>query len=180
MGAINGAFSWLLESLPLGLVLLDEEYRILFRNQAAVSLDNVWCLETIPPDYLLAIKGAIRRGESEIFSLGPQAHEVQLLLSPPQLRAQNVHAALLLRSSGPPTHAVEHLQKMFSLTTAESRLVRLLLRGDNLKRAAAQLEVSTETVRSQLKSVFAKTNTRRQAELILLLSRPTFFDNHAH
>jgi DNA-binding CsgD family transcriptional regulator len=36
---------------------------------------------------------------------------------------------------------------------------------------ADELDVSTETVRCQLKSVFAKTGTRRQSELARLLSR---------
>ena len=37
--------------------------------------------------------------------------------------------------------------------------------------AAASLGVSRETARTQLKAVFAKTNTRRQAELAALVAR---------
>jgi DNA-binding CsgD family transcriptional regulator len=45
-----------------------------------------------------------------------------------------------------------------------------LATGANLDLAADQLHVSRETVRNQLKAVFAKTATHHQAELVALLS----------
>jgi DNA-binding CsgD family transcriptional regulator len=45
----------------------------------------------------------------------------------------------------------------------------LLAGGIDPKEAAAQLEVALSTVRSQLKSIFAKTDTSRQSELVRLL-----------
>ncbi len=47
----------------------------------------------------------------------------------------------------------------------------VLLDGKSLLEAAELNNVGKETVRSQLKSIFGKTGTRRQSELIGLLAR---------
>jgi DNA-binding CsgD family transcriptional regulator len=59
----------------------------------------------------------------------------------------------------------------FGLTAAEARLATRLASGLGIDAAAAPLGVSRETARTQLKAVFAKTNTSRQAELAALLAR---------
>ncbi|WP_141740251.1 helix-turn-helix transcriptional regulator [Bosea sp. BIWAKO-01] len=59
----------------------------------------------------------------------------------------------------------------FGLTTAEARLAAIIGGGGSLDAACEALHVTRETARNQLKTVFAKTNTHRQAELVLLLSR---------
>jgi DNA-binding CsgD family transcriptional regulator len=61
------------------------------------------------------------------------------------------------------------LASLYDFTPAELRLVASLLRGEHLVQIAARNVISLATVRSQLKSVFAKTNTHRQAEVIQLL-----------
>lgn len=58
------------------------------------------------------------------------------------------------------------LRRLYGLTVAESRLAALLLEGLSVARAAEKLEVSPHTARTQLKSIFLKTETRRQSELI--------------
>jgi DNA-binding CsgD family transcriptional regulator len=63
----------------------------------------------------------------------------------------------------------EWLQQLYGLTPAESRLALLLAAGNAPKEAAQQLQVGISTVRSQLKSIFAKTDTNRQSELVRLL-----------
>ena len=64
----------------------------------------------------------------------------------------------------------EAMLSRYGLTTAELRLTKLLLGGHSLSEAAEQNEVTRETVRSQLKSIFDKTGVRRQTELLRLLS----------
>src|ERR1700722_7764435 len=59
----------------------------------------------------------------------------------------------------------------FGLTVAEAKLAAKLASGSGIEGAAGSLGVSRETARTQLKAVFAKTNTRRQAELAGLLAR---------
>ncbi|TIV59094.1 helix-turn-helix transcriptional regulator [Mesorhizobium sp.] len=64
---------------------------------------------------------------------------------------------------------------LFDLTPAEDRVARTIAEGHSVESGAAALSVSTETVRSQLKSVMAKTGTSRQAELVQLLAGTTTF-----
>jgi DNA-binding CsgD family transcriptional regulator len=59
----------------------------------------------------------------------------------------------------------------FGLTLAEAKMAAKLASGVGIDGAAASLGVNRETARTQLKAVFAKTNTRRQAELAALVAR---------
>lgn len=65
------------------------------------------------------------------------------------------------------------LGSMFNLTPAEARLAASLLTGGDLRAIAAGYGVTLETLRTQLKSIFRKTNTRRQSELVSLLQQVT-------
>ncbi len=58
----------------------------------------------------------------------------------------------------------------FSLTPAETRLAQCLLKGLSVKEAALDLGVGYETARKTLKSIYQKTGTSRQTQLVLLLS----------
>jgi DNA-binding CsgD family transcriptional regulator len=71
----------------------------------------------------------------------------------------------------PPAPGKETLRAAFGLTAAEARLASRIAVGQGLGNAANALGIARETARSQLKSVFAKTGTSRQAELVALLSR---------
>lgn len=72
------------------------------------------------------------------------------------------------------------LSAWYRLTGAECRVAMSLLSGNTLKQSARDLDVSETTVKTHLKSVFAKTGTVRQAELLALLSRaaPPAGDGH--
>jgi DNA-binding CsgD family transcriptional regulator/PAS domain-containing protein len=63
------------------------------------------------------------------------------------------------------------LSELFQLTPAERRLVEMLGQQLSPEACAERLEVSINTVRSQLRSVFRKTGTSRQAELVALITR---------
>lgn len=66
------------------------------------------------------------------------------------------------------------LRSLFGLTTAEIRVAEALISIGTLPTIATELGVSEHTVRTQIKSVFYKTGTNRQADLVrLLLSLPT-------
>jgi DNA-binding CsgD family transcriptional regulator len=86
----------------------------------------------------------------------------------PFLRAQALLTFTSMDSKPVPDPGV--LAGVFGLTPAEVRLASILATGANLDLAADQLHVSRETVRNQLKAVFAKTATHHQAELVALLS----------
>ena len=62
------------------------------------------------------------------------------------------------------------LAETYTLTPAETRLLKHLLNGSHsLSAVASKISVSKHTVRSQLKSILEKTNTHSQTELIKLV-----------
>jgi DNA-binding CsgD family transcriptional regulator len=61
------------------------------------------------------------------------------------------------------------LKDKFDLTPAEVRLVLRLMEGESLRSSAAALGIAYETARTVLKSVFHKTRTCRQAELVIVI-----------
>jgi DNA-binding CsgD family transcriptional regulator len=78
---------------------------------------------------------------------------------------------LLLRDSSRrqvPTPAL--LRDVFGLTPAEAKLTLKLLDGLSLTAAAEEIGVSRNTARTQLSSVFSKTNLNSQAQLVKLVS----------
>jgi DNA-binding CsgD family transcriptional regulator len=63
------------------------------------------------------------------------------------------------------------LRNRFDLTPAEARVVLRLVAGDSLRSCAHALGITYGTVRTHLKSVFQKTQVRRQAELVIVVIR---------
>ena len=63
----------------------------------------------------------------------------------------------------------EILKRLYGLTAAECRLAAHLCDGDTLSAIAAKLGVRETTVKTQLQSIFDKTQTRRQVQLVKLL-----------
>ena len=77
---------------------------------------------------------------------------------------------LIVDSARRPDAAADFLSKAFLLSKSESRLLPLLIKGQTPAEIANALNLKLPTVRSQLSSVFAKTNTARQQDLIALAS----------
>ena len=69
-----------------------------------------------------------------------------------------------------PTSTADALRKAFDMTAAEATVADLLGMGHDLAAIAAHRGVGIETIRTQLKSIFHKTGTHRQAELVLALA----------
>ena len=72
-------------------------------------------------------------------------------------------AALIMNES------IKLLRSHFGLTHAEARLALHLVAGETLRCTAVKLSITYETARSQLKSIFKKTRTHRQAELVIVV-----------
>jgi DNA-binding CsgD family transcriptional regulator len=99
----------------------------------------------------------------------------------PAARAEIDGAALALLLIVPedcpePSDAI--LQQVFGMTRAESRIATRLLCGESLREIASETGVAIGTVRSQMKALFAKTSTKRQAELVALLTRIAMISEH--
>jgi len=67
------------------------------------------------------------------------------------------------------------LHGLFDLTPAEARVARAIAAGRPAPEIARAHGVSGETVRTQLRAVFAKTGVSRQVELVRLLAGATLF-----
>jgi DNA-binding CsgD family transcriptional regulator len=107
------------------------------------------CAETRFPVTVMPL----RAGRLPVFTSGPS-----VLVTVTDLRAD------LAIADG-------ELQALFGLTAAEIRVVRALLQGHQPRDTAERLGVSLNTVRTQLASIFHKTGTAGQSELLLLLMR---------
>lgn len=90
----------------------------------------------------------------------------------PVLSEDGPHTVLMLLDldAAPQTNRAA-LERIFRLTPTEARLATMLANGATLAEAAGAQGVSVATVRTQLKAIFAKTHTHRQAELVMLISR---------
>lgn len=69
-----------------------------------------------------------------------------------------------------PLPSVLELRQLFELTPRQAQLALLLARGQTLAQAAKCMSVSEKTARGHLELLLRKTNTRRQGELISLVS----------
>jgi DNA-binding CsgD family transcriptional regulator/PAS domain-containing protein len=66
-----------------------------------------------------------------------------------------------------PTHKnLEGFAKLYKLTTAETRVLNQLLQSQSTKEITESLKISMTTLRTQLRALFAKTQTKSQGELI--------------
>lgn len=185
-----------LDMLTFGVLILDLAKSILFMNQRArkhvssgdglrirageILLGNP--SESAQLQSLIdgATKTAIGRGISAGGTmLASRHHGPALCLTIAPLRS----GALLATSAAvifiaDPSDRTELpsdlLRRCYGLAAAECRLVLILIEGHSLSGAADLLHVTLNTAKTQLKSVFAKTEVRRHAELVALLLRCGF------
>ncbi|WP_278027105.1 helix-turn-helix transcriptional regulator [Roseicyclus salinarum] len=68
-----------------------------------------------------------------------------------------------------PAASILSVENPAGLSRAEFRVCLLLSRGLSAKRACTQLGISESTLRTHLRSIYAKTETHGQAELLFLL-----------
>jgi DNA-binding CsgD family transcriptional regulator len=69
---------------------------------------------------------------------------------------------------------IDVLRALYELTDAEAHLAAALLEDVRLDQYAGRAGISMNTARTHLKSIFAKTDTNRQAQLVHLLSRTLY------
>lgn len=124
-----------------------------------------------------AVEASIARRELEdqIFSLEQGPQRITLVVTPLQgagvgSMAQGVLVTLHDWSWG--TQISDDLLKtLFDLTDAEATVAAKLVSGQSLSDIAVTSGRSRETIKYHLNNIFRKTGTRRQGELVSLLSR---------
>jgi len=191
----RSALAEVLDRLPVGVVLIDALRKPVVVNRYAEQISDL-CDGFILGDdgprasdsrenkvlrqrlgQAIAIGASLGRGPNHVMSVSRpscrRAYAVIIapLLAPPTGRTGGDAVAAIFigdPETGQITTA-EFLQTLYALTQAEAELVALLARGRTLEEAAAERGVRLNTVRSQLKQVFAKTDTKRQGQLIRLV-----------
>jgi DNA-binding CsgD family transcriptional regulator len=78
-----------------------------------------------------------------------------------------IYVTLVVQQSAPQPALLEAL---FDLTPAEAKVASLLVQGQSVAEIAKAQDIKQNSVRTQLKAVFAKTGVHRQAELVSLLA----------
>lgn len=179
--------------LPCAFVLLDERGRPTLVNRAARRIldcrDGLW----LAHDGLRAASATLtarlwdliaRAGVPAALHHPAQGSGILRLLRPsgaPPLAVLAAPVPAVTRRSASPRSAVilflrdpssepkvvaARLEQLYGLTPAEARLATRLAAGESLEEASAALGVTRETVRSQLRATFQKTDTSRQGELL--------------
>jgi DNA-binding CsgD family transcriptional regulator len=187
----------LLDRLPYGVLWLDASGRPLRTNREArrilASSDGLGAragaIQASHPEAQKRLAAAIaavaapirRKGGGDLLSVPrpSAARAYQLLLIPvPAPSRERVfgssapRVSSLLVVSDPeaaPEPAAATLRRLFGLTPAIARLAAALASGRTLAEYAEGAAVTMGTARYQLKELFARTGTNRQAELVRLL-----------
>jgi len=194
--AERDAFGAMLDRIPLAAMLVDGRARVRGANRAAQRLlaarDGLALgrdgLDADGPEHTGRLRRVIAdaargdelsRGASFVIERSSGRRPLRAVVKTLAVRpfggsAAGSLAALFVhdpeRCGEPP---FELLRSFHGLTVAESALARELSQGRSLAEAARRLGITYGTARQRLGQVFAKTATRRQAELVhLVLSGP--------
>ncbi|WP_246684663.1 helix-turn-helix transcriptional regulator [Mesorhizobium sp. B2-7-1] len=169
----------MLERIGCGWLVLSEAKRVLEWNEAAETILKA-CEDSLdPPSDLSAALRSLIAGVPAHFAAGSlcwivirSAGDRPVVMTEEGVVAPNGSIIVALLDRQPRTGPnPETLRKMFGLTGAETHLALRLASGDAPLEIAERSRLSRTTIRTQLASLFAKTETRRQAELVALLGR---------
>lgn len=181
-----------IDHLPVAMVFVNEKGKVLFANQSARELfrkrDSLWVDNGLLACCEIQMKGrlqaAIARAArtlrardgypGEILRINRPGRPLAVTVTPlpPQqgYLPDGTTAAVFISDPNRNGSTPEDLLRLlFDLTPAESRLAATLFKGCSLDEAADLLGVRRNTSATQLKSIFSKTNTRRQSDLMRLM-----------
>ena len=178
----------LIERFPLGVMVFDEYGRVGQANELALKiieqhpslqlvdkrlvLDNSEESRVLGMTLINAIHASLGLKEYSVESMHLQraGDSLTLVINPFRVKESDrmTGRALVMfyspRFSARPSATI--LAQLYRLTTAEANLCCELVSGATLEEVAAYQNKKKETLRSHLKSIFSKTGTSRQAELV--------------
>lgn len=193
-----GAVLSVLDKLLVGLVILDGNGRMVLANataracceaSGALRLDGR--LRAVQPDRDAELRALIQRtgmtanardqSEGGLLIIEKRSHLGSLLLEVMPIRddglpdGDNIKgtAVFIFDPASPFKVSAAGLAKIFSLTSTEQAVADSLLNGAEPRQIAEQRGNSVETVRSHLKSIFSKTGSNSQIELLRLTVKAT-------
>jgi DNA-binding CsgD family transcriptional regulator len=188
-----------LDGLEQGFLLVDSQARLLFVNRAARELLDARdglrleasALSTFNTDDGRTLRGLIascaalasaeigsgghimlRRGAGRLpldVLVTPIQRETAMATVPWTFPQRAVAIVLVSDPESQMQARVESLRDRFGFTRAEATFALEIIKGDGRQATADRLGISLATARSHLSSIFDKTGSRRQAELVRLL-----------
>jgi DNA-binding CsgD family transcriptional regulator len=175
----------LLDGVPLPMVLLASDRRVLMQNAAAEALPNLFACFGMSYGRLTRFVAAATEPFEHVFARALNGSPTSAVVTLQSKGRQGlwrigmgpvgrgdapVDAAVVMLIDPPPAPGgtLEALRRLFGLSAAEARVLALLLDDCRPREIADELNLSITTVRSHLKALFAKTYTRRQSELVAL------------
>ena len=192
-------FAATVEALTVGVVLADEDSKIVHANAAAtamlaagdpiverqgrIAVQSAATTSTLQSAVAQAAKDEATLGQKGIGIPIPRASGDPLVIHVLPLRRshmrsglnQRAAAALFVASaSGPPRLPHDALNQLYDLTPAEIRIFELICEGQTRADISESLGISVSTVKSHLFHVFEKTGCRRQVDLVRLAKSLTF------
>jgi DNA-binding NarL/FixJ family response regulator len=174
-----------LDTLPFGMMFTDKDSRVIFMNSAAkrtcangsgvyISKDKRCC--AIDPDEnsvlhrLISSMSGDGEDAEENYTLkitGEDGNALTMLMVSVGKQSTEHGVAIFIDSGGGFFNISEEtLKSVYGLTQSEAGLLLRMVQGETLAEISEARNVTMHTVRAQLKSVFAKTDTNRQASLI--------------
>ena len=184
LGATSKGARWLmaaLDEVDYGIVLLDADAQVQHVNHTArAELDGTHPLQLVglrlrarepraAAQLRHALEGASRRGLRKVLTIGEGDAQISASIVPLRTSGDDGQAAALLmlgkrRVSG--ELAVQAFARGHCLTPCETRVLIALCDGVRPAVAAAQYGVAISTVRSQIRSLRAKTGAATIRDLI--------------
>ena len=190
----NNAYIKAIDQLAFGVIILNERGHVIRVNETASRMMKESQLLRLvgnhlqagEPDHELLIGKAIKSALGTNGNLGSAAGSLKISAEAPAralyMLLKPIHDGL--PEDGKPAAGLaiflsaDRLQRnlsigafatLYALSRAEVALVTELLDGVSIIEASAALGISENTARVQLRSVFTKTGTHRQADLIRLV-----------
>lgn len=192
----NNAYIKAIDQLAFGVIILNERGHVVRVNETASRMMKESQLLRVVGNYLQAgepddevlVANAIKAtlggqrdadgegasGSLKITAENP-ARSLYMLLkpihdTPPEAGSPAAGIAIFLSADQLQRNvSIDAFAKLYNLSRAEVALVTELLDGVSIIEASAVLGISENTARAQLRSVFTKTGTHRQTDLIRLV-----------
>lgn len=180
-----------LDALPVGILLVTEELRVLHMNGYAQDIinhnkgleysseklsardkhinENLQALVSSAAEK--ARNGVEDSSEAMFIKTHAQTDQIEVIATPcadstNDGAGDNTIVLYLFDASLERQVSHEILMRLYGLTKTEAKLVQLLVGSSTLDSAAKTLDISVNTARTHLKHVFHKTGINRQAELV--------------
>lgn len=162
---------------------------VLRRDESTIRIDREGYLQLLDPEADTALQSALgamarvkySQLQADFVVRRAIGLPMQATLSPLRHKARSSmfdglfedHPAAMLVLHGQKKPASSDVQTLsrYGMTPAELALAQAIARGVSPREYADSRSISVNTVRTQLKSIYAKTETSRQSQLALLIAR---------